>query len=155
MPDSFSVYPRAYVAAPVAPANGLFQAIHWAFGQDEDLGWRELGILVPAAASVHELGHLQRLRSRGVRIGTAAQAARARSFHGVMIAYCPDAAMLVVAEQVLGVRGVVAVAGDNEQLLEWVASQDPQHLGGQVLIPAPAGEGLGAGGSRRPLQPTP
>lgn len=37
MPDFSRDYPRAYVAAPVAPANGLFTAIHWIFDRSEDL----------------------------------------------------------------------------------------------------------------------
>lgn len=66
--------PRAYVAAPVAPANGLFQAIHWAFDQAEDLTWGDLGILVTDPAMAAQLSHLHRLKARGVRIGTADQA---------------------------------------------------------------------------------
>ncbi len=50
MPDSSPPYPRAYTAAPVAPANGLFQAIDWVFDQSEDLSWDSLGILVPTPA---------------------------------------------------------------------------------------------------------
>lgn len=125
--------PRAYVAAPVAPANGLFRVINWAFDQADDLAWEDLGILVVDPVMVVQLTHLRRLKTRGVRIGTAEQAARARSFHGVLIAYCPDAAMLAAAEAAPGARAVAAVAAHNEQLLEWVAASTPQHLGGDVL----------------------
>lgn len=125
--------PRAYVAAPVAPANGLFQVINWAFDQASDLTWADLRLLVADPGMVADLGHRQRLRSRGVRIGTAQQAAGARSFHGAVIAYCPDATMLAIAEALPGVRAVAAVALHNDQLLEWVAACTPQHLGGDLL----------------------
>ncbi|MEX5272041.1 hypothetical protein [Kocuria sabuli] len=129
--------PRAYVAAPVAPATGLFQAINWAFDQAEDLTWSDLRILVSDPGLVTRLSPLQRLKSRGVRIGTAEQAAGARSFHGMVIAFRPDAAMLVAAEALSGVRAVVAVAASNDQLREWVGIYAPQHLGGVVLPTRP------------------
>lgn len=129
--------PRAYVAAPVAPANGLFRAINWAFDQDSDLTWKDLGILVADPVLVRELNHLHRLQARGVRIGTAGQAARARSFHGALIVYCPDAAMLAAAEAVPGARAVAAVAAHNDELLAWVIAGTAQHLGGDVLPVAP------------------
>ena len=125
--------PRAYVAAPVAPANGLFQAIHWAFDQAEDLTWGDLGILVTDPAAVAQLSHLQRLKARGVRIGTADQAGRARSFHGMVIAYCPDPVMLAAAEALPAARGLAVVALHNEPLLNWVTACAPQHLGGDAL----------------------
>lgn len=143
--------PRAYVAAPVAPANGLFQAINWAFDQAEELTWGDLGILVADPVMVAQLSHLHRLRARGVRIGTAEQAARARSFHGVVIAYCPDRSMLAAAEALPGVRGLAAVALHNDQLADWVAACAPQHLGGDAL---PAGVTAPAR-SAGPLQPSP
>ena len=129
-------FPRAYVAAPVAAANGLFQAINWAFDQSEDLTWARIGVLVPQVSMVEELGLLWRLKARGVKIGTVGQDARARSFNGVLIVYGPDRKMLADAEDVPGVGGIAAVAVDNEELLPWVAAYAPQHLGGQ-LLPAP------------------
>lgn len=51
-----------------------------------------------------------------MRIGTAERTARARSFHGVLIAYCPDAAMLAAA--VPGARAVAAVAAGPRQPLQ-------------------------------------
>lgn len=146
--------PRAYVAAPVAPANGLFQIINWAFEQAEDLTWGDLGILVADPTMVVQLSHLRRLTSRGVRIGTAEQAARARSFHGVMIAYCPDATMLTTAEAVPGARAVAAVAALNEPLLEWVAAGTPQHLAGDVLPTLPQATTPAFAGPGRVLQPS-
>lgn len=129
--------PRAYVAAPVAPANGLFQAINWAFDQAGDLAWRDLRILVADTAMAGQLSHLQRLQSRRVRIGTADQASRARSFHGMVIAYCPDPVMLATAETLPGAQGLVAVALHNEHLEEWVSAYAPQHLGGDTLAVRP------------------
>lgn len=129
--------PRAYVAAPVAPATGLFQAINWAFDQAEDLTWGDLRIMVSDPGLVTRLSLLQRLKNRGVRIGTAEQAAGARSFRGMVIAFRPDAAMLVAAEALPGVRAVVAVAASNDQLREWVGIYAPQHLGGDVLPARP------------------
>ena len=140
--------PRAYVAA-VAPATGLFRAINWAFEQDGDLTWGDLGILVADPVLVAQFNHLHRLQARRVRVGTAEQAARARSFHGVVIAYCPDAAMLATAEAVPGTRGVAAVAAHNDELLAWVAAPAPHHLGGAVLPASPLAAEPG-----QPLQPS-
>lgn len=53
--------PRAYVAAPVAPAAGLFRAINWAFDQDCDLTWKDLAILVADPALVAPFSPLRRL----------------------------------------------------------------------------------------------
>ncbi|MGQ1795833.1 hypothetical protein ACT4S5_01640 [Kocuria oceani] len=140
--------PRAYVAAPVAPATGLFRAIDWAFVQAGDLTWGDLRTLVPDPTLITRLSLLQRLKSRRVRIGTVEQAAGARSFHGIVIAYCPDASMLAAAEALPGVRAVAAVASHNDQLLAWVAAYAPQHLGGDIVparpettAPAPARTG--------------
>ena len=146
--------PRAYLAAPVAAANGLFQAINWAFDQDDDLTWADLGILVADPALVVQLSHLRRLKTRGVRIGTAEQAARTRSFHGVMIAYCPDAAMLAAAEAAPGGRAVAAVADHNEHLLAWAAAAAPQHLGGDVLPGLPRTAAPVSAGSGQLLRPS-
>lgn len=147
--------PRAYVASPVAPANGLFQVINWAFDQAGDLTWGDLRILVADTAMVSQLSHLRRLQSRGVRIGTAAQAVRARSFHGMVIAYCPDSTMLAAAEALPGVRGVAAVALHNEHLVAWVAAYGPQHLGGDTLASPPRDRAPVSAQSERPLQPSP
>lgn len=141
--------PRAYVAAPVAPANGLFQVINWAFHQAEDLTWGDLGILVTDLAMITQQNHLQRLKSRGVRIGTPKQAARARSFHGVVIAYCPDRTMLTIAESLTNARAVAIIALDNDQLVQWVADWTPQHLGGDVLPVSPLAV------TRAPARPVP
>lgn len=83
-----------------------------------------------------------------MRIGTAGQAGRARSFHGVLIAYCPDAAMLAAAEAVPGARAVAAVAAHNEPLPAWMTVGTAQHLGGvgvpaSLLAAAPVGAGPG------------
>jgi hypothetical protein len=135
MPDSSHRYPRAYVAAPVAPANGLFQAINWAFEQSEDLTWASIGILVPEPGLGQDFGHLHRLKARGVKIGTVDQALRAQMFHGVLIAYAPDRHMLIIAEDVPGLSGLAAVAVHNKSLQAWVDAYHPQHLGGQSLRP--------------------
>jgi len=82
---------------------------------------------------VSRLSPLHRLKSRGARIGTPAQAASAQSFHGLVIACCPDQAMLALAENLPGTRGVAAVAHDNQELLHWVGACAPQHLGGHIL----------------------
>lgn len=144
---------RAYVAAPVALAAGLFRAISWAFDQDGDLTWKDLGILVADPALVAPFSPLRRLQAREVRIGTAGQAARARSFHGVLIAYCPDAAMLAAAEVVPGARAVAAVAAHIEPLLAWVTAGAAQHLGGDVVSAAPLAAAPVAAGPGQPLQP--
>lgn len=102
----------------MASVTGLFPAIDWAFDQAGDLTWGDLRILVPDPALVTRLSPLQRLTSRGVRIGTAEQAAGARSFHGMVLAYCPDATMLTAAEAMPGVRAVAAVAMHNDQLVD-------------------------------------
>lgn len=155
MPVVLRDRPRACVAAPVAPANGLFQAIGWAFDQAEDLTWRDLGILVTGPSVLAQLSHLQRLRARGVRVGTAEQATRARSFDGIVIAYCPDRAVLTAAETLPGARGVAAVALHNDALSECVAACAPQHLGGHALL-VPAGTSAPVPArSAQPLQPSP
>lgn len=84
------------------------------------------------------LGRLQRMKPREVRIGTTVQAARARTFHGVMIAYCPDHPVLTTAEALPAAWGLAAVDLRNDPLLDWVAACVPQHLGGDVL-PVPSG----------------
>ena len=53
--------PRAYVATSVAPDAGLFRAISWAFDQDGDLTWKDLGILVADPALVAPFSPLRRL----------------------------------------------------------------------------------------------
>ncbi|MUN63787.1 hypothetical protein GMA12_11655 [Kocuria sediminis] len=106
----------------------------WAFEQDRELTWRDLAVLVHDPAMISRLSSLHRLKRRGARMGTPAQASSARSFHGMVIAFCPDQAMLALAENLPGVRGVAAVAHDNHRLLDWVGACAPQHLGGQVLI---------------------
>ena len=58
--------PRAYVAAPVVPAAGLFRAINCAFDQDGDPTWKDLGILVADPALVAPFSPLYRLQARGV-----------------------------------------------------------------------------------------
>lgn len=139
MPDSLRecsrVYPRAYTSAPVAPANGLFTAINWVFDQSEDLSWDSIAILVPTLSMGEELYHLRRLKGRGVRIGTAAQAVRATSFRGAVIVYAPDTRMLTEAEDIAGIVAVAVVAGHNDALGPWVDAHHPQHLGGQRLVP--------------------
>jgi hypothetical protein len=132
-------HPRAYVAAPVAPVIGLVTAITWAFDQDRELTWKDLGVLVDDPGMVSRLSSLHRLKGRGVRLGTPAQAASARSFHGLVIAFCPDQAMLALAETLPETRGIAAVAHDNQALLDWVDACAPQHLGGQVLPTASPG----------------
>lgn len=146
--------PRAYVAAPVAPATGLFRAIDWAFDQAADLTWGDLRILVPDPTPLTRLSPLQRLTSRGVRIGTADQAAGARSFHGMVIAYCPDATMLTAAEALPGVRVVAAVGLHNDQLVDWVAAYAPQHLGGDVVPNLPGATAPASARSGHTLQPS-
>lgn len=133
MPHYSRHCPRAYVAAPVAPANGLFQAITWAFDQSEDLGWDSIGVLVASPGMGEKLHHLRRLKARGVKTGTVAQAARATTFHGAMIAYAPDARMLTEAEDIDGVMAFAVVAGDNDAVSPWVDAYHPRHLGGQRL----------------------
>lgn len=127
---------RAYVAAPVAPANELFQATHWAVDLDAGLTWKSLGIMAADPPLVEDLSHLHRLQRRGVRIGTVEQATYERTFSGVVIAYCPDSAMLMAAEQIPGAQGLVALAQDIAAPIPWVAATDPQHLGGHILSPA-------------------
>lgn len=129
-------HPRAYVAAPVSAANGLFQALHWAFDQAEDLTWASIGILVADPDMAQELNHLDRLKTRGVKIGSIGQALRARRFGGVLIVYGPDRSMLAQAEDVEGIRGLAAVAVYNDPLRPWVDAYHPQRLGGQRLAPA-------------------
>jgi hypothetical protein len=147
-------HPRAYVAAPVAPVIGLVTAITWAFEQDRGLTWRNLAVLVSDPGMVSRLGSLHRLKGRGVRIGTPAQAARARSFHGLVIAFCPDQAMLALAENLPGTHGIAAVAHDNQQLLHWVDTCAPQHLGGQILAAPSPGMTQSTGHAEEPFQPS-
>ncbi|GAB2603443.1 hypothetical protein GCM10009696_06110 [Kocuria himachalensis] len=135
MPHYSRHCPRADVAAPVAPANGLFQAITWALHQSEDLGGDSIGVLVASAGMGEKLHHLRRLKARGVKIGTVAQAARATIFHGAVIVYAPDARMLTEAEDIDGVMAFAVVAGDNDTVSPWVDAYHPQHLGGQRLSP--------------------
>ena len=66
--------PRAYTAAPMAPGVAVFHAAAWIFSHSEDLSWASLGIVVPDRSLVPELEQLRRLKSRGVRMGTIAQA---------------------------------------------------------------------------------
>jgi hypothetical protein len=129
--------PRAYVAAPVAPENGLFQAINRSFDQAEDPARGDLSILVRDPDLVTRWSSPQRPKNRGVRISTTEQAGQARSFHGLVIAFFPDAAMLAAAEALPGVRAVIAVALHSDRLLEWVTVGAPQPLAVTPWRPGP------------------
>ena len=92
------VNPRAYTAAPMSPGVGVFRAAAWIFSHSEELSWSSLGIVVPDRSLGPELEQLRRLKNRGVRMGTIAQAEDAHHFDRVLIAYHPDAATLARAE---------------------------------------------------------
>ena len=129
--------PRAYTAAPMAPGVAVFHAAAWIFSHSEDLSWSSLGIVVPDRSLVPELEQLRRLKSRGVRMGTIAQAEDAHHFDQVLIAYRPDPATLARAEAMAQARVVVAIGENSEHLLEWVNTHRPVHLGGADLLAAP------------------
>ncbi|MGQ1795846.1 hypothetical protein ACT4S5_01715 [Kocuria oceani] len=95
------------------------------------------------------------MRARDVRIGTVEQAAQARPFHGVMIAYCPDPVTLAAADALPGPRGLVAVALHNAHLVDWVAAHGAQYLGGDTLAFPPRGRTALQTCPARPLQPSP
>lgn len=125
--------PRAYTAAPMAPAVGVFHAAAWLFSHSEELSWASLALVVPHQGLMSEIEQLRRLKSRGVRMGTIAQAERARNFDRALIAYRPEAATLVRAEAMVGVRVLVAVGGGPEEVGAWVSQHRPVHLGGAAL----------------------
>ena len=129
--------PRAYTAAPMAPGVAVFHAAAWIFSHSEELSWSSLGIVVPDRSLVPELEQLRRLKSRGVRMGTSAQAEDAHHFDQVLIAYRPDPATLARAEAMAQARVVVAIGENSEHLREWVNTHRPVHLGGADLLAAP------------------
>lgn len=139
-PWSPSVPRRAYTAAPMAPAVGVFHATTWVFSYNTKLGWASLGIVVPSRDVLAEIEQFRRLTSRGVRMGTIDQVESARCFDRVLIAYRPDAVMLERVEALENIPVVVAIGDDHHQLHKWVGEHRPVHLGGTDLVagaPAP------------------
>lgn len=128
---------RAYVGSPVMAESGVFLAIRWALTLDHSLGWSSIGIITPDPSGKHRLSHLYRMRSRGIRIGTIDQALTAHGFSGVMIAYRPDPLALARTQDIPGAIGIVALAADPDGLQPWVDAYHPEHLGGEVIPPAP------------------
>lgn len=126
--------PRAYTAAPMAAGVAVFHAAAWVFSHSEALSWASLAIVVPDQTRLPEVEQLRRLKSRGVRMGTIAQAEQARHFDRVLLAYTPDAATLARAEALAEARVVVAIGDDPDQLREWVNDHHPVHLGGANLM---------------------
>lgn len=137
--------PRAYTAAPMAAGVGVFHAASWVFSHSAELTWASLAIVVPQASQLPVIEQLGRLKSRGVRMGTIAQAERARRFDRVLIAYTPDAATLERAEALVAARVVVAVGGDSHPLRAWVRDHHPVHLGGADLLGVSPLHRLGTG----------
>ena len=125
--------PRAYNAAA------------WVFSHSEALTWASLAIVVPDRTRMPEIEQLRRLQSRGVRMGTIAQAEQARHVDRVLLAYTPDAATLARAEALAEARVVVAIGDDPDQLRDWVNDHHPVHLGGASLLAASSAPLLGAG----------
>ena len=101
--------PRAYTAAPMAAGVAVFHAAAWVFSHSEALTWASLAIVVPDRTRMPEIEQLRRLQSRGVRMGTIAQAEDAHHFDQVLIAYRPDPATLARAEAMAQARVVVAI----------------------------------------------
>jgi hypothetical protein len=130
------VNPRAYTAAPMAPAVGVFHAAAWVFSHSTEVSWASLGIVVPDSSLLPEIEQLRRLKSRGVRMGTITQAENARHFDRVLLAYRPDAATLARAEALEDARVVIAIGDAPDALRDWVAEHQPVHLGGAKLTPA-------------------
>ena len=130
--------PRAYTAAPMAAGVAVFHAAAWVFSHSEALSWASLAIVVPDRSRMPEIEQLRRLKSRGVRMGTIAQAEQARHFDRVLLAYTPDAATLARAEALAEARVVVAIGDDPNQLREWVNTHHPVHLGGASLLATPS-----------------
>ena len=129
--------PRAYTAAPMAPAVGVFHAVAWVFSHGAGLTWASLEIVVPGRDLLPEIEQLGRLESRGVRMGTIAQAESTRHLDRVVIAYRPDAGTLARAERLADARVVVAVGDDPGPLRHWVNEHRPGHLGGGSLLASP------------------
>lgn len=128
---------RAYVGSPVTAESGVFLAIRWAFALDHSLGWNSIGLIIADPEQQQPLSHLDRLRSRGARIGTIDQALTTRSFSGVMIAYRPDPQTLARTQDISGSIGIVALAADRNVLQPWVDAYHPKHLGGEVITATP------------------
>ena len=137
--------PRAYTAAPMAAGVAVFHAAAWVFSHSEALTWASLAIVVPGRTRMPEIEQLRRLQSRGVRMGTIAQAEQARHVDRVLLAYTPDAATLARAEALAEARVVVAIGDDPDQLRDWVNDHHPVHLGGASLLAASSAPLLGAG----------
>ena len=137
--------PRAYTAAPMAAGVAVFHAAAWVFSHSEAMTWASLAIVVPDRTRMPEIEQLRRLQSRGVRMGTIAQAEQARHVDRVLLAYTPDAATLARAEALAEARVVVAIGDDPDQLRDWVNDHHPVHLGGASLLAASSAPLLGAG----------
>lgn len=137
MPKNSHACARAYIGSPVTAESGVFLAIRWAFTLDPSLSWSSIGLIVSDPERQRRLSHQHRMRSRGIRIGTIDQALTTRSFTGVMIAYRPDPQVLTRTQEIPGAIGVVALAADRSGLQPWVDAYHPEHLGGEVITPAP------------------
>ena len=92
----------------MAPAVGVFHAVAWVFSHGAGLTWASLEIVVPGRDLLPEIEQLGRLESRGVQMGTIADA-----------------------------RVVVAVGDDPGPLRHWVNEHRPVHLGGASLLASP------------------
>ncbi|MGX5359788.1 hypothetical protein [Kocuria sp. KH4] len=129
----------------MAAGVAVFHAATWVFSHSAELTWASLAIVVPDPSQVPIIEQLGRLKTRGVRMGTIAQAEQARHFDRVLIAYTPDAATIERAEALAEARVVVAIGGDPHALRTWVNQYRPVHLGGADLLATPTPQPLGPG----------
>ena len=112
------------------------QAVKWCFRQPGTVSWEAIGVLVPHLDMVEATPWLRRLRVRGSRVATPAGTCTEptlEGFTGPLITFHPDPATLEAAEQVHEARGIVAVAGNDDWLRPWVATHQPERLGGVPL----------------------
>ncbi|GGG70037.1 hypothetical protein GCM10011374_38210 [Kocuria dechangensis] len=92
--------------------------------------------MVPHLDLVEGTPWLRRLRVRGSRVITPTGTPGPPipdDFTGPLITLHPDPATLEAAEQVRKARGIVAVSGNDDWLRPWVATHQPERLGGVPL----------------------
>jgi hypothetical protein len=112
------------------------RALKWCFRQPATVSWDSIGILAPRLDLIEGTPFLRRLRVRGSRVATPAGVPEGEvldGFTGPLITFHPDPATLEAAEQMHGVRGIVAVSGNNDWLRPWVSAHQPERLGGVPL----------------------
>lgn len=108
---------------------------HWTISQYAFLGRRSTEGLVPDPDPVRDLSSLRRLSVRGAGIGTIDRALEAILLQWILLSCGTDRCILVQAQEMPRVLGMVAIATTNAALRSWTHAHHPEHLGEKMLRP--------------------